>query len=44
MVHCPYCGADDVDRIGLYEYRCNSCDETFDAGEITSGDENDYPD
>lgn len=44
MTHCPYCGSDDIDRIGLYEYHCNSCDEPFDANEITGCDDNSYPD
>lgn len=44
MIHCPYCGSDDIDRIGLYEYQCNSCMELFDANEVKENDDNWYPD
>lgn len=44
MVTCPYCGSDDVDRIGVYEYYCNTCDEPFDASEVSGGDDEWYPD
>lgn len=44
MLRCPFCGSDDVDRIGLYEYRCNSCEETYDASETDSDQGEWYPD
>lgn len=44
MIHCPECGSDDIDRIGVYEYSCNICGNYFDANEIEEGDDNDYPD
>ena len=43
MTRCPYCGSNDIDRIGLYEYECNTCGEPFDAKEIKGKDNNWYP-
>lgn len=43
MTTCPYCGSSDVNRIGLYEYECNSCSETFDASEAKTCDDS-FPD
>ncbi len=46
MVHCPECGSSDINRIGIYEYECNSCGDIFDAHEIAKGEDQDewYPD
>lgn len=39
IVRCPYCNSSDVQRIGLYEFYCESCAETFDAGETDVPDD-----
>lgn len=39
MATCPECGRDDVDRIGAYEYRCNNCENVFDASEVDDSDD-----
>lgn len=44
MIRCPYCKSDDVDRIGLYTFRCNSCDEHFDVSEINEDVDITFPD
>lgn len=42
-MRCPECGGGDVNRIGLYEFECNSCGDVFDANESEGHDDNWYP-
>lgn len=32
-MNCPECRSSDIERIGLYDYKCNSCGDVFDATE-----------
>lgn len=44
MKICPECGSTDVDRIGLYEYQCNSCGDVFDIVENDGDKDDDFLD
>ena len=41
-MNCPECRSSDIERIGLYDYKCNSCGYEFDASEASVYDDNDY--
>ena len=40
-MNCPECRSSDIERIGLYDYKCNSCGDVFDASEASGYDDND---